>query len=269
MNFSILLPIYIKDEPKYFKECIDSIYCQTLSPTEIVIIKDGPVQDEINSIINSYKTRNEIDIVEFQFPSNQGTGIAFAKGVELCSYEYIARMDADDICLPTRFELQLDTLRINQNIDICGGWLEEFSSATGAVLGYKKVPESDNDIKEYAKKRNPLNHPTVIFKKSKVLEAGNYRPIKFYEDYHLWIRMFLNNNKAYNLQLPLVRFRITPDFYNRRGGIQNLKYEMIAFYDIYKMGYISILQFILNISMRAVARILPIRKLIYQNILRK
>jgi UDP-Gal:alpha-D-GlcNAc-diphosphoundecaprenol beta-1,3-galactosyltransferase len=270
MKFSVLLPVYIKDSPVFFSEAILSLYQQTIIPDEIVIIKDGPIQKEINDIILNFKNLNKIQIVEFQFEKNVGMGTAFAKGVTLCKNELIARMDADDISVSKRFELQLEQFKNNLELSICGGWLSEFEIDFNKSICIKKVPERHSDIFLYSKKRNPFNHPTVMFKKSDCIKVGNYMPKKYYEDYNLWVRMLLNNCKGYNIQDVLCHFRTNDDFYKRRGDKSKLKDEVLAIYEFYKMKHINFLDFISKLLIRVVFRLIPnyFRKLIYTKFLR-
>jgi glycosyltransferase involved in cell wall biosynthesis len=270
MNISVLLPIYIKDEAPFFKDCLESIFNQTLLPSEIIIIKDGIIQESINSIISEYINLNKISIVEFQFETNQGMGIAFAKGVELCNSELIARMDADDICIPDRFELQHNQFAVNPILDICGGWMNEFNEKIEDILSVKTAPESHDAILKYSKKRNPFNHPTVMFKKMKCIEAGNYMPKKYYEDYNLWVRMLLKGAIGYNIPKALCYFRTNENFFLRRGDMSKLSDEVQAMYEFYKMNHISIFDFVHLLAIRVFFRILPsfIRKFLYQKLLR-
>lgn len=270
MKFSVLLPVYIKDQADFFELAIKSLFEQTILPDEIVIIKDGPISNEINDVIERFVLLGTISIVQYQFSENVGMGTAFAKGVTLCKYELIARMDADDIALSNRFELQLEQFKNNLELSICGGWLSEFEIDFNKSICIKKVPERHTDIFLYSKKRNPFNHPTVMFKKSDCIMVGNYMPKKYYEDYNLWVRMLLNNCKGYNIQEVLCHFRTNDDFYKRRGDKSKLKDEVLAIYEFYKMKHINFLDFIYKLLIRVVFRLIPnyFRKLIYTKFLR-
>jgi glycosyltransferase involved in cell wall biosynthesis len=271
IKFSVLLPVYIKDNPLFFKDSIGSLFNQTLLPNEIVIVKDGPINEEIETIIENYKKLNTIPIIEYQFEKNVGTGIAFAKGVELCNYEYIARMDADDICRKDRFEKQICFLYKNPHIDIVSSNIIEFSEDINLEKSIKKVPEFHNDIVKFAKRRSPFNHPSVVFKKSVVIDAGNYQKSGCYEDYDLWIRLIIKGAKCYNIQSPLLYFRTSEAMYKRRGGVKNAIQEIKALYRFYdKYKFYNSIDFFINLIIRISVRLLPnfLRRLIYEKLLR-
>ena len=160
-----------------------------------------------------------------RFEENRGLGEALKVAIENCSNEIVARMDSDDIAIEKRFELQLRYF-ISGNCDICGGQIDEFIDDTSNIVGRRLVPESDSELKSYMKKRCPFNHMTVMYKKSSVLEAGNYQDWFWNEDYYLWIRMALKNQKFGNLNDTLVKVRVGKDMYARRGGDKYFKSEI-------------------------------------------
>jgi glycosyltransferase involved in cell wall biosynthesis len=271
IKFSVLLPVYFKDNPLFFNESIGSLFSQTLLPNEIVIIKDGPINEEINIAIKQYVDLKIIPIIEYQFEKNVGTGIAFAKGVEICNYEYIARMDADDICRKDRFEKQISFMNKNPHIDIVSSNIIEFLEDINFEKSIKKVPEFHNDIVKFAKRRSPFNHPVVVFKKSVVLKSGNYQSVGCYEDYDLWIRIFLVGGKGYNLQDTLLYFRTSNQMYLRRGGLKNAIQEVQALNRFFiKYKFYNLIDFFINLIIRISVRLLPnfFRKFFYEKILR-
>ena len=213
MNFSVLMSIYKKEKPEYFSLCMKSLFEQSIIPTEIVIVKDGPLTEELDNIIDEYINKYPNILKTVPLEINQGLGKALAIGVENCSHELIARMDTDDICAPDRFEIQLKEFEKNTDLDILGSCIIEFESTPNNVLSERNVPLEHNDIYNFARKRNPFNHMTVMYKKSKVLEAGNYQPPNGFEDYYLWARMLVNGCKAKNISKPLVYARTGLDMF--------------------------------------------------------
>lgn len=155
----------------------------------------------------------------------RGLGEALKVAIENCSNEIIARMDSDDIAVEKRFELQLRFIQ-TQNTDICGGQIEEFVDDPSNVVGRRIVPQTDAELKSYMRKRCPFNHMTVMYKKSAVMEAGNYQDWFWNEDYYLWIRMALKNHQFANLSETLVKVRVGKDMYARRGGDKYFKSEI-------------------------------------------
>ena len=185
MKFSVLMSIYKKEEPKYFSEALESVLNQTVMPNEIVIIEDGILTKELQDVIIKYKEKYPDIIKNYPLKENKGLGLALNYGVTKCKHNLIARMDTDDIALPTRFEKQLEIFEKNPSYDIVGGNILEFAEGTN-ITNTRIVPEKKEEIYKYAKKRNPMNHVTVMFKKDTILEVGNYENLPYFEDYYLW-----------------------------------------------------------------------------------
>jgi len=131
VKFSVLLSIYYKEKPEYFRECMESIYSQTVLPDEIVLVEDGRLTDELYEAISDYECRlSEISFVTVKLEKNSGLGLALAEGIKHCSNELVARMDTDDICVPDRFERQLNAFSENPGLDIIGGYISGEDSAS-------------------------------------------------------------------------------------------------------------------------------------------
>ena len=209
MNFSVLLSVYRKENPKYLKQSIDSIFTQTVPPTEIVMVEDGPLTDELYKVLDGYKKDPRWKAVPLT--ENVGLGKALNAGLEACSYELVARMDTDDIAKPERFEKQLAAFAADPELSLCGTQAAEFRDTPENVTAHKKVPLTDEEIRQYARKRNPFNHPTVMYKKSEVLRAGSYQHAMWFEDYYLWARMLAQGSKTRNLPEELLWFRAGED----------------------------------------------------------
>lgn len=222
-NYSVLMSVYNKEKPQHLIEAIDSMLNQTVKPDEFVIIKDGKLTDELDLAIAQYQKENKdlFHIVENQ--ENLGLGRSLAIGVQACKNEYIARMDSDDISKIDRCEKELKILNENDEIDVVGSMTLEFIDEISNVISYREMPEEHDQICDYAKKRNPCVHPSIMMKKSKVLLAGNYRDYLYFEDYDLWIRMIEEGCKFYNIQEVLLYTRIDDNFYKRRGRIKVFK----------------------------------------------
>src|SRR5690606_7021007 len=150
-----------------------------------------------------------------------GHGIARQTSLEQCSHELVALMDADDICIHTRFEKQVQCFRENKDVSIVGSNIEEFIGEPDNIVGVRAVPNQDGEIKAYLKKRNPINQMTVMFKQSEVRKAGGYVDWYQLEDYYLWVRLFQNGSQFKNLDEALVLVRVGEEMYKRRGGWKN------------------------------------------------
>lgn len=269
MAFSVLMSVYKKEEPKYLREALDSVTGQTLLPNEIVLIKDGPLTDELEQVIAEYQEKYPFFQI-FAFKENVQLGRALAKGVEICSYDLIARMDTDDIAVKDRFEKQYKYMEEHQQISACGGYMQEFSD-DGSYNKTKKMPLSQEEIVAYAKLRNPLNHMTVMFRKSTVLEAGNYEHFPFLEDYHLWSRMLAKGNEFANLPEILVEARTGGKLYERRGGKSYFKQYILLRRLQKEWGLIKGFSYCKALILTALMTLQPsgLRKFVYRKILRK
>lgn len=272
-NFSVLLSVYYKEKPEFLEKSIESIYFnQTLKPDEIVLVEDGPLTKELYNSIE--KLKNKIGTSIFKtvvLEKNMGLGNALRIGIEKCSNELIARMDTDDISYPNRFEKQVNFFKENPDTDVLGTFMSEFVGNTNNIICIKDAPNNETDMKKYMKLRDPVNHPSVMFKKSKVLEAGNYKEIFLNEDSYLWGRMLSKGCVFKNIQEPLVYFRTTDDTYKRRSGWKYVKAEYGLQKEFLKLGIINEIEFIRNITLKNIVRLIPnqLRKFIYLKLLRK
>lgn len=218
-KFSVAMSVYKNDSPKHFDEALASITtAQTVKPSEIVLIVDGPVPDAVNSVINRYKLLYPDMFQVIRLEKNGGLGNALKLAVEKANYELIARMDSDDIALPTRFEQQLMFFEREPELDIVGGDITEFIGENNNFVGKRVVPQKDPDVKAYMQTRCAMNHVTVMYKKSAVLKVGNYIDWFWNEDYYLWIRMQQGGCIFANTGTVLVNVRAGEDMYQRRGG---------------------------------------------------
>lgn len=258
-KFSVLMSVYYKEKINYFKTAFDSILNQTISPDEIVLIEDGPISQELEEIINCYKEKVEkLKIIKLE--KNLGLGEALKIGIKNCKYNLIARMDTDDIAKNNRFEKQLNIFKKFPEIDVVGSNTEEFEEINGQrkIIRLKKLPQSNEKILKKLKKCNALNHPTVMYKKNKVLSSGNYSgEYKRLEDYHLWVKMALNNCKFYNIQEPLLYFRVTDESFKRRSGIKKMIEDFKFHKLLFDLKFINFYEFLRNIFLWMVYRIIP------------
>jgi glycosyltransferase involved in cell wall biosynthesis len=270
MSFSVLLSVYVKESPEFLKLALESIWDkQTLKPNEIVLVKDGPIGENLEGVISDFQEVAPLKVVALE--KNMGLGKALNIGLKHCSNEYVARMDTDDIAFSCRFEKQIGVLEANKNIDVISAWISEFENNTDNVISVRKLPEQHYEIFNFAKKRCPINHPCVIFRKSVVEAVGGYKHFPLFEDYYLWIRLLINDAKFYNIQESLLSFRVDKNMYKRRGGIKHAinDYKLQkAFYDF---NFINLSEFCYNIITRCFARVIPnsCRILIYKHFLRK
>lgn len=250
------MSVYIKENPQFLKAAIDSMIAQTIPPDEIVLVEDGPLTDELYNMIEFFNKSylNLFTIIKNDV--NLGLGLSLNKGVFACKNELIARMDSDDIAAPDRCKQQLDYLSENSEVSIVGGNISEFVNDSFNIIGYRKVPCNDKEIKKYAKKRCPFNHMTVMFKKSAVIAAGNYIDWHYNEDYYLWIRMMLQGSMFANTGTVLVNARVGSDMYKRRGGWKYFRSEARIQKYMLKNHIIGLLRYMINVTERFILQVL-------------
>lgn len=255
MRFSVVISVYKNDNLQYFKAALDSIMNQTVPPSEIIIVVDGPVPIELNNFLAEYKSGHGF-IKPIYLEKNSGLGNALRIGVEASSFELIARMDSDDISFPGRFEKQLRCFEEDDNLSLLGGNISEFIGGEDNVIGIRAVPADDKGIRNNLKKRCPFNHMTVMFKKSEVLKAGNYKDWFWNEDYYLWIRMYEAGCRFGNLPEILVNVRVGADMYKRRGGVKYFRSEAALQKYMLDKKIIGFCRFIYNVGIRFIVQIL-------------
>lgn len=267
--YSVLISLYHKEDPVCFLQSLESVFKQTVSPAEIILVEDGPLTEELYRIVVKYTEKYPI-LKVIPLLSNQGLGKALNEGLKHCSYNLVARMDTDDIAKPDRFEKQLEIFQKYPEIDLVGAWIDEFEGGVSNVLSVRKVPEKHEGILKFAKERNPVNHPVVMFRKSAVLKAGGYKHFPLFEDYYLWVRMLMNGAKFYNIQESLLYFRFSPDMFKRRGGWSYAISELRLEFLFYQIGFINIFFLLKNVFVRFLSRIIPnnLRSFLYKKIIR-
>lgn len=260
-KYSVLMSIYIKENPDYFKKSLDSMLNQTIKPDEIILVEDGPLTSELYAVIEEYKKSNPDCIKTVVNETNLGLGLALRKGLEHCKNELVARMDTDDIAINTRCEKQLVFMSEHPDVDIVGGQIEEFIGNENNIVGKRIVPCDDQSLKEYTKKRCPFNHMTVMFRKKAVQAAGDYMDLHFNEDYYLWIRMAKNNAVFANIKETLVFVRVDENMYQRRGGLKYFKSEKALQNLMLKSNMITLSRYVVNTGMRFVLQVMMPNKL--------
>lgn len=264
-KFSVLISIYRKENPLWFKEALDSVFTQTVQPDEIVLVEDGPLTPELYAVIDEYREKYPIfNIVKNE--TNLGLGLALANGVKAAKNDILARMDTDDIIPTHRFATQL--AKIDEGYDVVSCWSTLFLNDKDNVIAVKTRPEHHEDIVKLAHKRSPVCHAAAFMRKSAVLKAGNYLHRLYYEDYNLWVRMIMNGAKFYNVQESLYNVRTTEAQLNRRAGLSYLRNEIKFLKEFHSMGFYSLSDLIKNSSIRIVARLMPsgIRESVFKKI---
>lgn len=265
------MSLYIKEKAEYFRQCIESILEQTALPNEIVIVKDGPLTDELEQVLSEYVEANPELYKIVPLETNRGLGLALAEGMLHCTNELVARMDTDDISRADRFEKQLAEFEADPELDICGSHIVEFEDTPETIVCKRTVPLDDAGIKQYQKKRDGFNHVSVMFKKEAVLRAGNYQSCMLMEDTLLWVNMIQTGAKCKNIDAALVYVRIGKDMYERRGGYAYFKKYKEGRKKVRKTGYISAFDYYSSLAVQLVVAMLPnrVRGFIFKKMLHR
>ena len=255
IHFSVIMAVYNGDNSEYFDMAIKSLLDQTYPPSEIIVVIDGFINDSLGQIVKKYE-KNKL-FVFIKLDENKGLANALNIGIENTKYDYIARMDADDICIANRFEKQLIFLQSHQDIDVVGTFVTEINENNKIIKEIVKVPILHKDILNLMKKRNPMIHPSVMFRRKFFEKAGMYQnDLLLAEDYQLWYQGFMENCNFANLPIVGLMFRRTSDFYKRRGNVKKLiillKYKITKMNKDLKFGIdadiYAILYFLIQIS---------------------
>lgn len=271
LKFSVLMPVYFKENPEYFNTALESIVNQTLKPNEIVIVKDGALTQELDTVIKEYVSKfpQLFNIVSLE--KNVGQGKARNAGLQACKYNIVALMDSDDIARKDRFEIQIKYLETHSEIDCIGSFITEFENNPNNIESIKAVPITHDAIFNFGKWRSPMNNMTVVYRKDKVMEVGAYNFFNFGEDYYLFAKMLMNGCKFYNIEECLVNARAGSRMLAKRVGWNKIKQEFMLFYEFRKISYINNYQFVRNVTLKFLLRIIPnwLRSWIYKRFLRK
>lgn len=260
-NFSVIMSVYAGDKAEYLQEAIDSIYANTLLPSEIVLVVDGPVGDEIRVIVEKYESKYPDSFRAIRLEKNQGHGNARRIAMDSANCEIIAIMDADDICVSRRFALQMNYIQNHPDISVLGGNIAEFMDNVNNIVGRRIVPNDNENIYMYLKYRCPFNQMSVMLKKSDVLSVGGYIDWYCDEDYYLWIRMAEKGYKFANLPDVLVNVRVGKEMYQRRGGWKYFISEYKLQKYMLEKKIINPLCFVWNVLLRFLLQVLFPNKL--------
>lgn len=271
-KYSVLMSVYYKEKPEWLKISIDSMLSQTVKPDEFVIVKDGVLSKELDDVILSYIKNYPYLFKIVAMRENVGLGPALACGVNACKNEIIIRMDSDDYSIPERCEKLLKKLDENPECDVIGSYEAEFEESIDNIVAIHRVPEHVLEVSTFMRKRCALLHPTVLYKKSSVIKCGNYKSVKLYEDYDLFMRMIVGENmKGCNIPENLYYIRINDAFFKRRGGWSYMKTVLKFKFKQYKSKNISLSDFIISAGGQALVCLMPnsVRKRFYLKILRR
>ncbi|WP_409485112.1 glycosyltransferase [Arsenicicoccus dermatophilus] len=267
-GFSVLMCVYRADDPRHLAEAFDSVTVeQTRRPSQVVLVQDGPVPPPLERAVDELVARSVVQVDLVRLPVNRGLGVALTEGMARCAHDVVARMDADDISLPTRFAVQVPI--VEGGVDCVGSGMLEIGTGRDDVVGARVPPLSEEKIVASSRMAQPFNHPTVVYRRSAVEAAGGYSDFKQMEDYLLFARMIQGGARVANVAEPLLCYRVGEGAYARRGGWSMLRTELALQRRFLRMGFTTPAQCARNVLVRGVYRIIPegIRRVAYRAVL--
>jgi len=262
-TFSVLMSIYKDETPSNLRQCLESLEAQTLKATDVVLVEDGVIDAVLQSTIEEF--RHSLNIKSVRLAQNIGLAAALNKGLESCDHAFVARMDTDDVCLPERFEKQIGFLMAHPEIAVVGALVEEYDVTMSVASGIRHTPSQHVDIMAFAKRRSPLSHPTVVFRKEAVLAVGGYPLFRKAQDYALWSLMLQRGYTLHNVPEVLLNMRAGAGMMERRKA-DHLKYELAILKYQKSIGFLTPSEYLFNVCARSITRLSPsfVRTLIYK-----
>lgn len=257
-RFSLLLPVYSGDRADHLARSLASaVDEQHRRPDEVVIVQDGPLGPDLRGVLETFRHHGAIPVIVVALQHNLGLGRALDAGLAACSFDVVARQDADDISLPQRFAVQLPI--VEAGADLVGAGLVEFDTDEGDIVGRRTPPTGAEEIRRYARFHDPFNHPTVVYRRSAVLAVGGYQHLPLLEDYWLFMRMIEHGCSVANVADPLVLYRVGAGAYRRRGGARLLRSEIDLQHRMRTAGFLTRPQYLRNLVVRGGYRLVPHR----------
>lgn len=269
--YSVLMSVYHKEKPAFFASAIQSMMDQTIPTNDFVIVCDGPLTEDLYEILDRFDGQYPGVFNIIRLEENIGIGAAVNIGLQACKNELIAKMDADDISVSTRCETQLRKFADNPSLTVLGGYIEEFDSDPNVPFSIRSVPATNDEIRHFARRRQPFNNVTVMYRRSAVLSVGGYRPLRRCEDYDMYLRLLNQKYYAENLPETLVKVRVDKSANMRRASMSTLMGIVQSRWNAFAMGYSSLFDFLYCCAGELVITVCPpkIQQKIYGRFLRQ
>lgn len=264
--FALLLPVCAADRVDYLRLAFRSaVVDQTLRPDQVVIVRDGPVDEGLAHCLDRLRAESPVPVTLVPLPRNGGLGPALDAGLTASRYDVVARMDADDVAMPHRFQVQLPLI---EGADIVGAGLLEFDEEIHQVVGRRVPPTDPDQIRQYARLHDPFNHPTIVYRRQAVEAAGGYGDLPLMEDYSLFARMLAEGAEPVNVAAPLVHYRVGAGAYQRRGGVALLRSELRLQRELRAEHFTTGPEYVRNVLIRGGYRLVPwwLRRLVYRSL---
>ena len=246
IDASVVLPVYNRvDLKNMFEIVIESIVNNSVVPREIIVVLDGPIDDEFQAIVNTLEKKYALSIKKMTAQGGLTKALNF--GIQNAKFDLIIRCDGDDVNEERRFE-RIWELYL-EGYDLIGSNMREYD-ASGIFIAERRVPETQAKIIGFCMRRNPFNHMTAAFSKSAWCKVGGYPDVYLREDWALWCMMLANGVKARNIQENLVRVSAGDGMYQRRSGWKNVlgewKMQKLLIRELGKSPTLALLDFCLR-----------------------
>lgn len=263
--FSILISVYSRDDPRFLEKAFRSIFANTIQPKELIVVADGELTKSLYSTIDHFAQMRSLRFV--QLPFNVGLAQALNAGISTIKTEFTIRADADDFNHPDRFERLV--AKLNEGFDLVGSAIREVDK-TGVEVAFRSCPLTEDEIRRFARKRNPFNHMTVGFRTATVVEVGGYPSIHLKEDYALWATLLANNCRVCNLDSVLVDATAGKEMFQRRGGFRYAMAEVDLQLHLVRCKLKSPLSALVDGTLRSLIFLAPnaVREFVYLKFLR-
>lgn len=270
-DYTAVMSVYAGEQPGFLRESLESMLAQTHPCRELILVCDGKLTDELDRVISELCAKHPGVMRVVRASKQLGVGACANAALRRAGTDYIVKMDSDDIALPDRCEKQLAYLSEHEEIDMLGAYIEEFDSDSGQAIALRRTPVSDEEIRKYAKRRNPFNNQTLIYRKAAAIRSGGYSTVRRCEDYEFAVRMLMSGARGANLPEVLVRYRVTESNLTRRRNIRNTVSFIAVRWHIHREGFSSLVDFLIPCAAQLMLFMLPAKLtgLIYKKLLRK
>jgi len=259
-QYAGLMSVYVNESPQLLKRALNSVLKQNYPPADFILVKDGQLTEELESVIRDEHQlfeRADIHFIELKNSKNLGLGRSLNKGLKACKNELVARFDSDDLSLPQRMTKTIEWFREHPDTAIVGTQIYEYDHDEHHPFDIKQVPIDYEHIKKESVVRNPFNHMSVTFKKSVINKVGGYIDVPLFEDYYLWLRVIRAKYPVTNLEDVLVKAHVNREFAHKRGGMHYLKKELHFQNILVRDGFLNFPQYLCNVLIRGTIRLLP------------
>lgn len=251
---------YAADDAEHLLLAGRSMIEQTLLPDEIVLVCDGVLTEDLLAALKTLEIEARAKGIvwkQVDLPENRGLARALNAGIAELTSDWVARMDADDYALPQRLEKQVNYLKNNPDTEVLFTAQAEFYTSHETVDALKVVPTEHDDIVSLLRWRNIISHPTVVYSRKRLFEAGGYRAVPYLEDYDLYMRMLEKGATFGALEEPMVHVRVSPQQVRRRGGLRYAFVEVGFRFNLMRKGMLKFHQWLISTPLYFCFRIAP------------